>query len=51
MPYTNAQKKQHIRELQTYLNAISFLNGHISSSRAVFDRHLCHHKICIVIIL
>lgn len=29
MPYTNAQKKQHIRELQTYLNAISFLNGHI----------------------
>ncbi len=27
MPYTNAQKKQHIIELQTYLNVISFVNG------------------------
>ncbi|MDE5620646.1 MAG: peptidoglycan-binding protein [Ruminococcus sp.] len=31
MAYTNAQKKQHIMELQTYLNAISFVNGHIPS--------------------
>ncbi|MDE5772124.1 MAG: peptidoglycan-binding protein [Ruminococcus sp.] len=29
MAYTNAQKKQHIMELQTYLNAISFVNGQI----------------------
>lgn len=29
MPYTNIQKKQHIMELQTYLNAISFINGEV----------------------
>ncbi|MDE5582782.1 MAG: peptidoglycan-binding protein [Ruminococcus sp.] len=27
MPYTVNQRKQHIMELQTYLNAISFVNG------------------------
>lgn len=29
MAYTNAQKKQHIRELQTYLYGISFFDGRI----------------------
>ncbi|HRR76061.1 MAG TPA: peptidoglycan-binding protein [Ruminococcus sp.] len=29
MPYTNAQKKQHIYELQTYLYAISLFNNNI----------------------
>lgn len=29
MPFTSEQKKQHIRELQTYLHAISFFNERI----------------------
>lgn len=29
MPYTNAQKKQHIREIQTYLYAISLFDSRI----------------------
>jgi peptidoglycan hydrolase-like protein with peptidoglycan-binding domain len=29
MPYTNSQKKQHIRELQTYLHAISYFDSRI----------------------
>lgn len=29
MAYTNAQKRQHIRELQTYLHAISYFNSKI----------------------
>lgn len=29
MPYTNVQKKQHIKEIQTYLYAISMFNDKI----------------------